>query len=79
MEVYAAPTANEGAIDDDRDHLDDIREVLERFEEFDSDGQLFGNDNYRKKRFDLCEDCVKRFMQDPLGRRTVQRFELSRP
>jgi len=79
MEVYAAPAPNEGAIDDDRDHLEDFQEVLERYDEFDADGQLLGNDNYRKKRFDLCNDCCKRFMQDPLGRRSVQRYELSKP
>ena len=39
------------AIDEDRDHLEDFHEVLERYEEFDEDGALSGNDTYRKKRF----------------------------
>ena len=40
---------------------------------------LIGGDTYRKKRFDLCPTCCKRFMQDPLGRRAAERFELSKP
>lgn len=78
MEVYAAPSADEGRIDDDRDHLEDFHEVLERYDEFDEDGHLLGNDTYRKKRFDLCSACCKRFLQDPLGRRAAQAFELSK-
>ena len=48
-------------------------------DEFDPDGHLLGTETYRKKQFDLCKECVKRFVQDPLGRQAVQRFELSKP
>ncbi len=40
MEVYPAPVEADAAIDNDRDHLEDIHDVLERFEEFDADGRL---------------------------------------
>lgn len=79
MEMYAAPAADEARIDEDRDHLEDFQEVLERYDEFDEDGALLGNDTYRKKRFDLCTACCKRFLQDPLGRHAAKRFELSKP
>jgi len=79
MEVYAAPSFEDAPIDSDRDHLEDFQEVLERFDEFDADGHLLGVNNYRKQRFDLCKECAKRFLQDPLGRRDVQRFEMSKP
>jgi hypothetical protein len=79
MEMYAAPAADEVRIDEDRDHLEDFHEVLERYEEFDEDGALLGNDTYRKKRFDLCAACCKTFLQDPLGRQAAKRFELSKP
>jgi hypothetical protein len=79
MELYPAPAADEVRIDEDRDHLEDFQEVLERYDEFDEDGALLGGDTYRKKRFDLCPACCKRFMQDPLGRRAAERFELSKP
>ena len=79
MELYAAPAADEVRMDEDRDHLDEFQEVLERFDEFDEEGALVGNDTYRKKRFDLCPACCKRFLQDPLGRRAAERYELSKP
>lgn len=79
MELYAAPSNDELRIDEDRDHLEDLNEVLERYDEFDEDGALAGADTYRKKRFDLCTNCAKRFMQDPLGRRAAERFELPKP
>src|SRR4051812_31744026 len=78
MELYAAPSAEAGRIDDDRDHLEDFHEVLERYDEFDEDGALLGADSYRKKRFDLCTNCAKRFLQDPLGARAAERFEMSK-
>ncbi|MCC7474901.1 MAG: hypothetical protein IT425_05865 [Pirellulales bacterium] len=79
MELYPAASTEEFRIDDDRDHLADFNEVLRRFDEFDDEGVLLGSDNYRKKRFDLCSDCAKRFLQDPLGRRASQSLELSKP
>ena len=79
MEVYAAPSGEQAPIDDDRDHLEDFQEILERYDEFDPDGHLLGNETYRKKQFDLCKQCANRFLQDPLGRQALQRFELSKP
>lgn len=79
MELYAAPSNEEMRLDDDRDHLEDFNEVLQRYDEFDEDGTLLGADTYHKKRFDLCPACAKRFVQDPLGRRAAQRFEISKP
>ena len=37
MELYAAPSPEEVRMDEDRDHLEDFHEVLERFDEFDED------------------------------------------
>jgi hypothetical protein len=79
MEVYVAQGVEEVPVDDDRDHLEEFAEVLERYEEFEEDGPFLGNENYRKERFHLCNQCGKRFLQDPLGRRVTQRFELSKP
>ncbi len=79
MEVYAAPVQNQVPIDDDRDHLEEFNEVLERYEEFEEDGPFLGNDNHHKECYHLCNPCGKRFLQDPLGQRVPQRFELSKP
>jgi hypothetical protein len=72
MEVYPAPVPADVAMDDDRDHLEDIHEVLERYDEFDADGQLPVADTYQTRRFDLCSECCKQFLKEPLGRRAVQ-------
>jgi hypothetical protein len=77
MEVYPAPCET-GAIDNDRDNLEDVREVLERFEEFDADGKLPENDSYQTRRFDLCSECCRRFLKEPLGRRGAPQFDFSK-
>ena len=53
MEVYAAldplPTDED---DDDRDHLQEVQDILERME--DSQSEQIGDDVYQQLRFDLC-------------------------
>jgi hypothetical protein len=71
MEVYPAPVQSDVAMDEDRDHLEDIHEVLERYDEFDADGQLPVADTYQTRRFDLCSECCKQFLKEPLGRRAA--------
>ena len=78
MEVYPSPCETESAIDNDRDHLEDIQEVLQRFDEFEADGILPESDTYRKGRFDLCRACCERFLQEPLGRHNSQQFDFSK-
>jgi hypothetical protein len=74
MEVYAAfdPSALDEA-DDDRDHLQEIQEILQRSEEADQ----IGDDVYEQLRFDLCTECRKKFLKNPLGRELKQ-FEFSK-
>ena len=79
MEVYAAQSPEQMPIDDDRDHLEEFNEVLERYEEFEEDGPFLSSDNYRKERYHLCKPCGKQFLQDPLGQRMPQRLEMSKP
>ena len=61
-----------------RDYLDDIQEVLERYDEFESDGLLPENDTYRRRRFHLCRACCERFAQEPLGIRKTPQFDFSK-
>lgn len=76
MEVYAAfdPSATDEE-DDDRDHLQEIQDILERLE--DSDADRVGEDVYQQLRFDLCPDCRKRFVKNPLGREAAKAFGFS--
>lgn len=51
--------------EDDRDHLLEIEELLERCDSFDDDSAAA---KYHKMRFDLCADCHAEFLKNPVGR-----------
>ena len=66
MEVQAAMDPLEAdEPDDDRDHLLEIQEILERLEDAESDA--VGDDVYQKRRFDLCPECYRKFIKNPVG------------
>lgn len=70
MEVYAAfdpVTVDED--EDDRDHLQEIQDILERLE--DAEDDQIGDDVYQQLRFDLCPECRRKFIKNPLGRETA--------
>jgi hypothetical protein len=58
--------------DEDRDHLLELDEVLERLENS-GDTDVIDEDVYRRQRYDLCTECYRKYVQNPLGR------ELSAP
>jgi len=65
MEIEAVmDPIHENEPQDDRDHLMEIDEILERVESADSDA----DDLYQTRRFDLCPQCYRRFSANPLGR-----------
>ncbi len=67
LESYAAmEPLDADDVEDDRDHLSEIQDILERME--DSESDYVGDDVYQKKRYDLCPDCYREFIRDPLGR-----------
>jgi hypothetical protein len=51
--------------DDERDHLLELHEILERLDEEDVD--YTGEDVYQRHRYDLCPDCHHKFMSNPVG------------
>jgi hypothetical protein len=73
VEVYAAFDPVE--MDDDTDNLQEIHEILERIEDVASDE--IGEDVYQQLRFDLCPECRKKFLKNPLGRKLVEQFDFS--
>ena len=76
MEVYAAmDNTAEDELDDDRDYLLEIQDILQRME----DGQCdqISDDVYHAMRFDLCTECRQRFVKQPLGRESVPRLDFS--
>ena len=67
MEVQTAVDPwDEDQQDADRDHLVEVHEILDREEEFDDDHPGF--EVYRKMRYDLCVECYRRFMKNPIGK-----------
>jgi hypothetical protein len=74
LEVYAALDPIE--VDDDCDNLAEIHDILERLD--DATSEAIGDDVYQQLRFDLCPECRKRFLKNPLGRKHVEQFEFSK-
>ncbi|MEE2989481.1 MAG: hypothetical protein VX715_02635 [Planctomycetota bacterium] len=62
-------------LDDERDHLLEIQEMLEQLEEGESD-QL-ADDFYQKHRYDICADCYHEYLKNPLGREVPMRVGFS--
>jgi hypothetical protein len=67
IEVFAAYDPNSSSMDDeDNDHLQEIQDILETMED-DADERI-GEDVYQKLRFDLCPECRRKFLKNPLAR-----------
>ena len=78
MEVYAAfDPADEYDCDDsdDRNHLEEIQDMLDAIE--DEDLEEASREVYHKMRFDLCAECRRKFMRNPLGRDLLNRSRFS--
>jgi hypothetical protein len=77
IEVFAARDPAElTEADLDEDHMEAVGELLRRMEE--ADEQIEVEPASCNRRFDLCCDCRKRFLRDPLGREANQKFQFSK-
>jgi hypothetical protein len=70
LEVYASLDTAEEDLGDEREHLEEIQDILDRLEDPEdlTMDEKLGDEIYQQKRFDLCSACRERFMQNPLGR-----------
>jgi len=67
MEIEASmDPVHEHEVADDRDHLMEIDEILDRVEAEESDAIC--DDVYHKRRYDLCPQCYRKFAANPLAR-----------
>lgn len=67
MEIEAVmDPIHENEPQDDRDHLHEIEEILERLDL--SDDEALGTDIHHKSRYDLCPSCFRKFSANPLSR-----------
>lgn len=77
MEVAAALDPQEvSPEEDDRDYLDEIQHYLEHLHHIDA--QEVSEEVYREFRFDLCSECYKRFVRNPLGRESAKLTHFSK-
>ena len=76
MEVYATmDPSGESDAEDERDHLEEIQQILERLE--DAADDAVGEDVYQTLRYDLCPECRRKFLKNPLGREPMKQFDFS--
>ena len=76
MEVRAAMDSVEYDDDrEDRDYLLEVHEVLESADDL-SDEDIC-EDIYQQLRFDLCPECYRRFIKDPIGKEKSVEFNFS--
>ncbi|MFV0444447.1 MAG: hypothetical protein ACK5Q5_12830 [Planctomycetaceae bacterium] len=75
LEVAAAFDPDEITGEDlDGDHLQSIADELDELE--DTSQFEIAETGPKKFRFDLCSQCLERFLKDPLGRESFRRFKL---
>ncbi|MFK7769783.1 MAG: hypothetical protein AB8B55_21425 [Mariniblastus sp.] len=51
--------------EEDRDHLEELNEILGRLD--DTDRDEISQSAYQKRHFDLCSDCHREYVQNPLA------------
>ncbi len=77
IEVYAAQDPAELTEDDlDVDHMEAVSELLREME--DEDAPLVIEPATRQMRYDLCSDCRRRYLRDPLGKEAATKFHFSK-
>lgn len=65
IEIQVAIDSSEFEYEDEREHLNELNEILERL---DDDARVEISEHaYQKRRFDLCTSCHREFIKNPLG------------
>jgi hypothetical protein len=76
LEIEAiAENFDELQAEDDRDHLLEIDEVLERLD--DAEDPNIAPEVYQRRRYDLCPECARKLISNPLGRDQVAKMGFS--
>src|SRR5262249_12085427 len=76
IEVFAAHDPRElTEADLDEDHMEAVSQLLRDVE--DSADPETETPSNKKFRYDLCPECQKKFLRDPLGKEQEQKFDFS--
>ena len=65
IEISAVFDPIDDSVDEDRDHLQEVHDILERLE--DAEDDEIADEVHQQMRFDLCPECRKQFVRRPLG------------
>ena len=69
IEIEAALDGPDHELVDDPDHLDDIQDMLDSADDLCS--SVFDDEVYQRKQFDLCKDCFRQYIKNPLSREST--------
>ncbi len=76
IEAYAAQDPAEiTEADLEEDHMEAVSQLLREMEDNPEQPDL--PEPYQNFRYDLCPECHKKFVRDPLGKDTAQKFDFS--
>jgi hypothetical protein len=76
IEAYAAHDPAEiTEADLDEDHMEAVSQLLRDMEDNLANPEMV--EPYKNFRYDLCPDCHKKFVRDPLGKEAAQKFDFS--
>ena len=65
VEVQVALDSSEFETQDGREHLEELHEILERLD--DSEKEEISQFAYHLRQFDLCSNCHREYIQNPLA------------
>lgn len=78
IEVFAADDpAKITEADLDEDHMEAVSELLRSMEENGEEPEIL-EPVYNHFRYDLCPECHKKYLRDPLSKEAVQKFHFSK-
>lgn len=76
MESFPTADALELTEEDlEEDHLEEVSQVLNELEQ--ESGAALDDNVTKSFRFDLCSECYKKFLENPLGKQSIRRFDFS--
>ena len=76
IEVFAAHDPAEITEEDlEEDHMEAVSQLLRDMEDTDGAGDV--EPASRHFRYDLCPECRRKFLRDPLNKDTAQKFDFS--
>jgi len=76
IEVFAAHDPAEiTEADLEEDHMEAVSQLLREMEESDDPGDV--EPASRHFRYDLCPECRRRYLRDPLSKDSAQKFDFS--